>query len=192
MLKKIITVSAVVALVTVSSMAQNHQKGHGNRDNQHQVVESSTSTGNTLSEIQIAGLSYMAEEEKIARDVYLHLAKTTGQRIFSRIAKSEQKHIDAVLRLLSTYNIDVPSTMDEAGIYLNEELQDLYNRLIAVGDNSLKDAYTVGVIIEEKDIADLEELLAEDDIPTDIETSYSRLLKGSYNHLRAFNRQLNK
>jgi len=189
MLKKIITISMLLALTTVIAMGQG--QGKGKRYNQEQY-HSEESNENRLSEVQILGLSYMAEEEKIARDVYLYLAETTGKRIFSKIAQSEQKHIDAVLELLQTYNVDEPSTMDEAGVYLNDELQDFYNRLIKVGEASVRDAYAVGVIIEEKDIEDLEELLADANVPVDIEKAYSSLLRGSYNHLRAFKRQLDK
>ncbi len=45
--------------------------------------------------------------------------------------------------------------------------------------------------IEERDISELETILdSESELPTDIKNVYSNLLKGSYNHLKAFNRQL--
>jgi hypothetical protein len=55
----------------------------------------------------------------------------------------------------------------------------------------LNDALEVGVAIEEKDIADLEELLAEE-TPSQLEKVYGKLLDGSFKHLDAFNRQLSK
>jgi len=54
----------------------------------------------------------MREEEKLARDVYLTLYETWGQKIFSNIASSEQTHTDAVKTLLSAYKIEDPVTDD--------------------------------------------------------------------------------
>ena len=47
----------------------------------------------------------------------------------------------------------------------------------------------MGVEIEELDISDIENILNAG-VPEDFERVYEKLLKGSYNHLNAFNRQL--
>ena len=41
-------------------------------------------------------LTYMREEEKVARDVYLYLNEKWNVRIFKNIAASEQTHMDAI------------------------------------------------------------------------------------------------
>jgi len=200
MFKKVLRVSTVVALLTVGSMAKGHHDGqHGyggdgkgqNQTHGHKNQNSKESTIE-LSDTQKEGLLFMAEEEKVARDVYLHLSNTWGERVFSNIAKAEQKHMDAVERLLVRNKLEIPSTIDKQGVFENEELQALYDELIEQGDISLNDALEVGVAIEEKDISDLEELLNESPIPSDVERVYGRLLGGSFNHLNAFNRELTK
>ena len=50
-------------------------------------------------------LTYMREEEKVARDVYLYLNEKWNVRIFKNIAASEQTHMDAIKALLDTYTI---------------------------------------------------------------------------------------
>ena len=60
-----------------------------------------------------------------------------------------------------------------------------YNQLIARGSQSLAEAIQVGAAIEEIDILDLQERLAQTD-NTDIQQVFTNLLNGSYNHLRAF------
>jgi hypothetical protein len=185
MFKKALTISTVVALLTVGSMAKGHggeSKGKGHNSQEATVA---------LSDMQKEGLVFMAEEEKVARDVYLHLSDTWGERVFSNIAKSEQRHMDAVERLINQYELELPSTMEHQGVFENEELQAMYDELIEKGDSSLNDALEVGVAIEEKDIADLEELLAEE-TPSQLEKVYGKLLDGSFKHLDAFNRQLSK
>ena len=133
----------------------------------------------------------MIEEEKLARDVYLYLYDLWGSNIFSNIAEAEQRHINAVEALLNKYNLNVPSTLDKSGEFENSELQDLYNTLIEKGKLSLIDALEVGVLIEETDISDLEEIL-NNGVPNDFEITYKALVNGSYNHLNAFNSQLGR
>jgi len=135
------------------------------------------------------GLLYMVEEEKLARDVYLTLYNETGLEVFERIAESEQTHMDAVLSLMEKYNLTAPTTLDQVGVFQNEELQSLYNQLVEQGSQSEVDALKVGALIEETDIKDLENWTAQTD-NEDIKEVYSHLMAGSENHLRAFTTQL--
>ena len=64
-------------------------------------------------------------------------------------------------------------------------MQALYDQLVEKGSLSLVDAIEVGTAIEEIDILDLQEFIAETENPNIIMV-YNNLLKGSYNHLRAF------
>ena len=142
-----------------------------------------------LSDEEASGLLYMVEEEKLARDVYLTLYNETGLKVFERIAESEQRHMDAVLGLIEKYNLTAPDTLDQVGVFQNEELQNLYDQLVEQGSQSTVDALKVGALIEETDIKDLEEWIAKTD-NEDIKQVYSNLMKGSENHLRAFVRNL--
>ncbi len=142
-----------------------------------------------LSEGEIAGLLFMREEEKLARDVYLTLYETWGLPIFNNIAASEQSHTDAVKVILSRYDLPDPVDDDELGVFVNSDLQALYDELVVQGRQSLVEALRVGAAIEEIDILDLEQRLAQTD-ESAIESGYENLLKGSHNHLRAFVAQL--
>ena len=144
-----------------------------------------------LSEDEINGLLYMVEEEKLARDVYLTLYNETGLVVFSNIAQSEQTHMDMVLSLIEKYNLTAPDTLNQVGVFQNEELQALYDQLVQMGSQSTEDALKVGALIEETDIKDLEDWIAKTD-NEDIKTVYSNLMKGSENHLRAFVGQLER
>ncbi|MBD3793210.1 MAG: DUF2202 domain-containing protein [Campylobacterales bacterium] len=109
--------------------------------------------------------------------------------IFANIARSEQKHMDALEVLLDRYELTAPSTLDSQGVFENTDLQALYVQLIAQGELSATEALKAGVLIEETDIADLEEII-DAGVPEDLEVIYQNLLNGSYNHLNAFNNQL--
>lgn len=148
---------------------------------------------NPLSEEEINDLIHMREEEKLARDVYITLYKKWGMKIFYNISQSEQRHMDAIKRMLDKYGLPDPveETNDTIGVFVNPELQELYYTLVNKGEQSLIDALEVGATIEDLDIKDLEECLSETQ-HYDIATVYTNLMKGSRNHLRAFTRVLNR
>ncbi|ANF23423.1 DUF2202 domain-containing protein [Thermococcus piezophilus] len=137
-----------------------------------------------LSQEEIDGLLWMREEEKLARDVYLTFYEMYGLPIFYNIAQSEQTHTDTVLVLIEKYNLTDPAT-DEIGVFTNPELQALYDQLVEMGSQGLVDALKVGALIEETDIADLEEWTEKTD-NADIIQVYESLKAGSKNHLRGF------
>lgn len=144
-----------------------------------------------LSSAERAALAYMAEEEKLARDVYRELYDMWGLPTFDRIAESEQQHIDSVMSLLSRYELPIPRTMETVGDFDDPELAALYGELLAEGRSSLEAAVRVGATIEDLDIADLQERIAVVD-NADIIAVFENLLKGSENHLRAFSRQMER
>lgn len=135
-------------------------------------------------------LQFMREEEKLAHDVYVSMYEKWDLLIFNNIAAAEQKHTDAVVTLLERYDVSDPASGNALGEFADPKLQSLYNQLIAQGSKSVADALKVGVAIEEIDIRDLDERLAETD-NADIQTVYENLRVGSENHLRAFVRNLN-
>ncbi len=144
-----------------------------------------------LTEDEIAGLLFMREEEKLARDVYLTLYDQWGLAIFSNIADSEATHMDAVLTLIARYGLEDPAADQPVGSFVNADLQQLYDDLVATGSVSLGEALKVGAAIEEIDILDLQERIAQTD-NADIRLVYDNLTKGSRNHLRSFTSTLEK
>ncbi len=131
-----------------------------------------------------AGILLMREEEKMAHDVYVVLGQTTDLAIFDNIAASETNHYNAIGYLISNYKLTDSSTGVE-GTFNNADLAALYKKLVAAGKVSLTEALKTGALIEETDIADLEELM---DMTTNsaLLQVYGNLLRGSRNHLRSF------
>ena len=151
-------------------------------------------SGNTttdLSDVEADGLSYMREEEKLARDVYMMLYEQWGIQIFNNIAKAEETHMSAVADLLDRYGLPDPAADMAVGVFTNPELQALYDQLPEEGSQSLADALRVGALVEEVDIIDLETYIAQTE-NEDVLLVYRNLLKGSQNHLRAFTSTLER
>ena len=176
------TLTAItVAFALLSHPAVSLASQHG-RQVESEVV---SSTVEELTVLEADNLLFMREEEKLARDVYLTMYEAWGLNIFSNIAASEQTHTDAVAEMLDKYKLPDPVVDDRVGIFVNQELANLYDTLLARGYLSSLDALKVGALIEEVDMVDLKRAIEETD-NEDIQVLYENLLSGSRNHLRAF------
>ena len=133
-------------------------------------------------------LTWMREEEKLARDVYINLYQQWNKAIFDNIAASEQRHIDAIASLMVRFDVPDPS-LPGVGEFSNPEIQSMYDDLLEQGSLSLTEAFWVGATIEDVDIYDLQIAIENTEVGT-LKTTYGNLLEGSKNHLRAVVRQL--
>lgn len=155
------------------------------------VAAATPASAATLSGTEAADLQHMREEEKLARDVYtvLDARYGTSVRVFRTIAKSENRHTLAVKRLLTAYSVPDPVTTAVPGVFTDPGMQQLYDALLGQGSTSLTAALQVGVTIEKLDIDDLQACIART-THADVKRVYTNLQNASYNHLRAFERQL--
>ncbi|MCW5699003.1 MAG: DUF2202 domain-containing protein [Rhodospirillales bacterium] len=145
--------------------------------------------GSDLSDEATEKLIYIIQEEKLAGDIYDAFSDMYDLRIFENIAKSEDRHFSAVMRQADRLDIDVSDLPSEAGVFADQDLQALYNDLLAQGSASLQAALEVGVFIEETDIDDLVEAQAITD-DRRLDKVYDNLLAGSEKHLAAFQSHL--
>lgn len=131
-------------------------------------------------------LLYMLEEEKLAGDIYEAFYEIYGLPVFDNIAASEDRHYQAVLDQAEKIGVDVDEfVLQPAGTFVNEELQEMYDTLLAQGSESREAAIGVGIAIEEKDIVDIA-AAAEMVEGSPLAQVYENLLTGSYYHLEAF------
>lgn len=140
-----------------------------------------------IDEATVQELLYMAEEEKLAHDVYVALGETYEVRQFTNIAQAELRHLDSVRVLLDRYDLDDPTVDAAAGEFTNAQLQQMYDDLVDSGSGSVADAAQAGVTIEETDIADLTQAINDTDA-ADVVQVLTSLRDGSQRHLAAFER----
>jgi len=138
-----------------------------------------------LTDVEAEHVAYMRQEEKLARDVYLTLNKTWDSLVFSRIAGSEQRHMDAIARIIDVQGMDDPASDDTIGVYENDDFAEMFVQLTEAGAISYVEALKTGAYIEELDILDFQDCLL------DVENEhlirvFENLMRGSRNHLRAF------
>ncbi|WP_407343325.1 DUF2202 domain-containing protein [Pengzhenrongella phosphoraccumulans] len=139
----------------------------------------------TLTDAQRSALAAVAEDEKLAHDLYVALGDSYSVRVFDRIAAAETQHLTEVRILLDRYEIADPTAGLAAGTFASAEFQAQYDTQLAAGSVDLAAAYEVGVLIEQTDIADLKAAAA-DLVAPDVEQVYANLLAGSERHLAAF------
>jgi hypothetical protein len=140
-----------------------------------------------LTDEEIHHITYMREEEKLARDVYLTLYEVWEAPIFANISESEQRHMDALLRLIDKYGLEDPVINDDVGAFTNPYFVQLYGTLVARGNENYCEALQVGIDIELLDIDDIENALLDENVEArDVIRVLNNLLNGSYNHLNAF------
>jgi hypothetical protein len=139
----------------------------------------------TLTADQKAELAGMAEDEKLAYDVYVVLAERTGDARFTRIAESEARHLTVLRTLLTRYGITDPTAGKAAGQFASADVQALYQDLVGRGSASSQAALAVGRDIENLDLKDL--AAARTGVTAqDVTTVYTRLISSSQTHLKAF------
>jgi hypothetical protein len=142
-----------------------------------------------LSIVEATDLTYMRQEEKMARDVYLTMYALWQVPTFSNIASSEQSHMDAIMKLLQRYGLPDPAAGLVVGEFRDGELQTLYDQLVATGSDTELAGLQVGGLIEEVDMLDIADAIQRS-TKADIDEVYGKLLCGSRNHLRAFAAQI--
>ena len=201
MTRKIITLLALMGLVLAPAFAQGNGNGKGRLGNGGPGGGIGLDGGmnailtglpmEDLSNQERNGRLYMIQEEKLARDVYLTLFEEWGHRLFRNIARSEQRHMNAVQVMIQKYGESNPVLDDTIGAFTDPEMQRLYNELTFQARASLQAAFEVGAIIEDLDIDDLRKYLKKSD-SQDVRVLFQNLEKGSRNHLRAFVRQLER
>jgi hypothetical protein len=139
----------------------------------------------TLTSTQKEALVGMADEEKMAHDVYV----TLGTRYpelwqFARIQRSESMHQAAIRNLLTRYDVTDPTAGLAVGTFATDRIQGLYDGLVN-GATSSAAALDAGVTVEETDIADLTKAL--DGLSAqDVTFVYTNLRNASEDHLAAF------
>jgi hypothetical protein len=181
---------AVALVVSIASCSKddipaNNGNDNGNINIANLQAQITSLPKEPLNSAELTSLSFMREEEKLARDVYITLYNKWGVNIFTNISSSEQTHMESVLLLLNKYSLTDPVGSNVVGVFSNSILQNLYTQLVAQGNVSILEAYKVGATIEDLDIFDLKNALTTID-NQDIKLVYDMLTKGSRNHMRSF------
>jgi hypothetical protein len=122
-------------------------------------------------------LMYAAQDEYLARAEYAAIIEEFNvSRPYTNIMRSEETHLDSLRGIYETYKIEFPTDTSKEQLVI---------------PTSLLEAAKVGVQAEIDNIAMYESFLSYD-LPEYIENVFNALMKGSINHLKAFQTQVDK
>jgi len=161
------TVTLILVAAFASAQAQTEDKGFG-------ASGALQREGYTLEEMLI----YAVQDEFLARAEYAAIISEWGvDRPFTNIIRSENQHIAALTPLFERHGFEMPE--DTAAQHI-------------VMPDSLEHAFSIGVEAEIENIAMYLTFLAQDNLPDDVRWVFEALMRGSENHLRAFEQGLER
>jgi hypothetical protein len=149
------------------------------------------STASPLSENETADILFMREEEQMAYDLYARWGTNYSQPIFKNIARSESVHISRVQALIDRYYPGTYRIGNASAGYTDARIQQMYDTLGPVGDASLHNALESGLVVEDRDIEDLDRAI-ENTTRLDILGVWRELRAGSENYRQAFSQALDR
>ena len=184
-MKNILKYSVILLAAMILSSCSDQVTGSLNSPENSELNKTELLVPGELSQEEADGIIFMRQEEKVARDVYTILGQTWDLKIFENIKIAEQKHMDAVQKLIIKYNLTDPVINDEVGVFADPAFQQMFDEFVLQGQQSITEAMLVGQTIEEQDIAALENQLSFVD-NQDLIKVYSNLKTASESHLFAF------
>jgi len=168
----ILTLVITASVYSPSSAATDAGRGGPPNRRGMQASPQVQSVVNTLSEQEAADLTAAIQEEYTAMNTYQAVINALGDvQPFVRIARSEQQHVNALIRVAQRFGVDVPENAGEVA---------------EIEWSTLTEACQMGVIFEQVDAALYDELLLNITNPMLIRV-YTNLQRASLNnHLPAF------
>lgn len=134
-------------------------------------------------------LSFGREEERMAHDLYVVFDERYDLQVFSNISASETHHFDLLGDALSQAGLPDPSAVSTAGVFADPTIQALYDDWYDQGQASAKAAVQASIELEKRDIADLEQAIAQTQ-DAGLKQVFQNLRSASEKHLDAFEKVL--
>ncbi|HKB87608.1 MAG TPA: DUF2202 domain-containing protein, partial [Ignavibacteriaceae bacterium] len=159
-MKYIIRIFSLFIITALLSSCSDPVTGTGSSADNYQPAKDNVLIPGELSPEEAAGIIFMRQEEKLARDVYIVLYQVWEYKLFDNISKAEQNHMEAVKRLIVRYDLEDPIVSDEVGVFSSPVFQQMFDDFVLQGQQSLLDAMQTGQAIEQQDIEDLENQLS--------------------------------
>lgn len=174
-----IATGVILSFWVMWSYAYNSYNNNNYPNSNQSFLDNITKSDLTADEKDL--ILYQYNEEKVAYDLYNYFYELYWNRTFSMIANSENQHMKAVESLIERYSLETPTDY--------WVLQSTFDSLKLEWEKSLNDALTVWIKVEMLDIEDMVNAIKNTD-NDDLKQVFLNIGWASYNHLRAFARQI--
>jgi len=127
-------------------------------------------------------LWYQLELEKVAMDYYDAMYVKWDVLAFRNLSRSEKRHMECMELLIQEMGDENLVDIKEVGKFKHSDLQTLYDNVMKLGSESLNKAFLASANLEEKNIKDVEALMAMSE-NEEVHFSLNNLLVSSKCHL---------
>jgi len=153
---------------------------------------SSKHSSEILSSQELKGLIFMAEKQKLHRDIYSAIANKTVNPLFNELSLSEAKNMDLITATIEDFGQVSPVSKKGVGDFIQAEVQDVYDEFINSVNDNVIDQLSFALRMEERAVADIQDLLEQGEGSEDIRQLYTELLTDSYSHLDVLNKEIKR
>ncbi len=144
-------------------------------------LPSSNSTSKVLSPGEKEGLIYLAEQEKMLRDVYTCVAEKTQLAVMTDFATAKGQHMLLIGSMIDKYDLDNPLNGRTAGEYQNPVLQKKYDNLNVCLPSTEPEAIELAGDLEASLITDLQYYLSGVEGNPDLVSMYNKIIVDTQN-----------
>jgi hypothetical protein len=139
----------------------------------------------TLSPAEKEGLLYLAEKEKMMRNVYESIHSRHDKPVFLELSQAKAQHMNLLSAKIDKYDLENPIGSMGHDEFQNPLIQGDYNTFLSYENLTLVDAIIYSKALEESTIADLEILLENVKGNDDLAQAYRQILEISQSNLDA-------
>ena len=143
----------------------------------------SDASSKTLSAAEQSDLIFMAEKAKLMKNIYQVMFDTYQDEMFACISACKEKHLALLTVRIDRYDIENPLAYLGEDEYSDASLQQIYDEFIAERPTNLVESMMYLKAVEEQNIADIENSVAQVKGNSDIVTVYNLCLVESQAHL---------
>ncbi|PIR78441.1 MAG: hypothetical protein COU28_01585 [Candidatus Magasanikbacteria bacterium CG10_big_fil_rev_8_21_14_0_10_36_16] len=104
-------------------------------------------------------LPYMYESEKVAESLFLAWNTTHELPILFSLSQSHAEQKNVIEIVMGGLQVDLSSAVLEDGKFKDDNIQNLYNKLLPIGNEMRDKAYTSGLLLEESIITNIDTYL---------------------------------
>lgn len=140
----------------------------------------------SLTVSQRTELLRLAEDEKLAHDLYTAFAQAYDLPVFENLAVAEANHLQALRTLMDRYGVTDPTAGKAAGVFASATVQAAYDQLRVQGKASRQAALEAARTVERNAIASYGDAVIGLNAPA-AERAYANLQVAENRHLAAIN-----
>lgn len=152
---------------------------------------SSKQSSENLTGDELEGLLYMAEKQKLQRDVYLGMYERALNPIFNELYQTDGNNFEMVSETIEFYGQKNPVLNKAVGEFKRQEIQAIYDEFKSTAFNDVIDMLDFSIKMEESTALEIRSYMTIVKGNADLSQMYTELLACSYEQIAVLDNELN-